>query len=292
MKTIAFFSEKGGVGKSSFTIMYASWLHYKYGVKVAVADFNQRISAYRKSEQEERLKLCKKNPGLKPFEDKNTWPIENVSYAVIRQYKSEGYATPYGFWFEAMYTRGSLRGYDVILCDFPGSMTGNEFQDVCSMKLLNLVIIPTEKDEMTLDSTFWLHTLLKSANKCNYCAFINKARTNLNNQRATYHGLAEILIKRGLPLLPDMVSNSDRMMSIDKVDNIRSTYGFPDFSRDEYGPNRDLGVENLFIDVTRELDKTKDLRDTGTADLSFVRSLKKTDDGRQLRGTPFKEYEI
>ena len=40
MKTITFFSEKGGVGKSTFSIMLASWLHHKMGVKVALADFN------------------------------------------------------------------------------------------------------------------------------------------------------------------------------------------------------------------------------------------------------------
>jgi cellulose biosynthesis protein BcsQ len=61
MKTITFFSEKGGVGKSSFSIMYASWLS-KHGIDVALADFNHRISRYRESEIRARNKFIEENP--------------------------------------------------------------------------------------------------------------------------------------------------------------------------------------------------------------------------------------
>ena len=289
MKTISFFSEKGGVGKSSFTIMYASWLHYKYGVKVALADFNKRILAYRNAEIKTRNELCKATPGLMPYDDRNAWPITDVNYTIIRMLKNEGDQSPYANWLEVECQKGKLKGFDVVICDFPGSLTGSEFIQVCGMRLLNLIVIPIEKDEMTINATFDLHKITK---EFNHCVFINKARTNFNNQRATYRKFAEILVEKGLPLLPDMVSNSDRMMSIDKVDNIRSTFGFPDFDLPEFGPAKDLGVENLFIDVTRELEKTKDLKGTGTADLSFVHSLKKKPDARQLKGTSYPEYEI
>lgn len=35
---VSFVTQKGGVGKSTFTIFAASWLHYRHGVKVAVVD--------------------------------------------------------------------------------------------------------------------------------------------------------------------------------------------------------------------------------------------------------------
>lgn len=35
---ISFATQKGGVGKSTFTVFAASWLHYKHGVNVAVVD--------------------------------------------------------------------------------------------------------------------------------------------------------------------------------------------------------------------------------------------------------------
>lgn len=289
MKTITFFSEKGGVGKSSFSIMYASWLHYKYGVKVGLADFNRRILNYRNEEIEKRKKLRIGNPDIKLFDVSKAWPIVDVNYDRTSELRKAGVQRPYAIWLEEECRSGRLAGMDVVLCDFPGSLTGFEFIQNCSMRMLNLIVIPTDKDPMVLDSTFSLHNLIK---EYNHCAFINKARTNLNNQRASYIKFAELLVKEGLPLLPDMISNSDRMMSIEKVDNIRSTFGFPDFDLPEYGASKDLGIGNLFIDVTRELAKTKDLRGTGTADLSFVERLRKVDDGRQLRGTQYKDYEI
>ena len=289
MKTITFFSEKGGVGKSSFSMMYASWLHYKYGVKVGLADFNRRILAYRNEEIEQRNLLRKNNPDIKPFNVLKTWPIVDVNYERTRELRRSGVQQPYAVWLEEQCVDGRLTGMDVVLCDFPGSLSGYEFIQNISLHMLNLIVIPTDKDPMTLDSTFKLHDMIR---KYNHCAFINKARTNLNNQRASYLKFAELLVKEGLPLLPDLISNSDRMMSIEKVDNIRSTFGFPDFDLPEYGASKDLGIGNLFIDVTRELAKTKDLRGTGTADLSFVERLRKVDDGRQLRGTQYKDYEI
>ena len=44
MKTLTFFNEKGGVGKSLHTIMYASWLQYSVGAKVAVFDLESPTS--------------------------------------------------------------------------------------------------------------------------------------------------------------------------------------------------------------------------------------------------------
>ena len=35
---IAFASQKGGVGKSTLTVLAASWLHYLHGIRVAGVD--------------------------------------------------------------------------------------------------------------------------------------------------------------------------------------------------------------------------------------------------------------
>ena len=37
---IAFASQKGGVGKSTLTVLAASWLHYLHGIRVAVVDLS------------------------------------------------------------------------------------------------------------------------------------------------------------------------------------------------------------------------------------------------------------
>ena len=94
-------------------------------------------------------------------------------------------------------------------------------------------------------------------------------------------------------VLPDMVSQSERIKKIEDVSIIRSTFEFPDWDQKCFAGNRDLGIENLFIDVTRELVKTPDILETPEADLSFIKSIEKErNDSRQLVGTSFPEYEM
>ena len=159
-----------------------------------------------------------------------------------------------------------------------------------TMNYLNLIVVPTEKDEMTLTSTLRLAKILNG--KRNYCCFVNKAQLGLKNFRGQYMKLGQKLTRLGIPMLPDMVSYSERMTSIDKPDIIRSTFGFPDFTKKEFAGLSDLGIENLFIDITKELAKTKDFNGTGNAELSFINQLQKKDDGRWFRGSSYPEYEF
>ena len=120
---------------------------------------------------------------------------------------------------------------------------------------------------------------------------MNKANL-LKNFKGKYLKLCENLVnKGGVRMLPDIVTNSDRMTTIDKVDIIRSTFGFVDFSRPEMANVSNFGIENLFIDVTKELEKTDNLPGTGKTDLTFVHTLLKENDGRFFNGSSYPEYE-
>ena len=291
MKTITFFSEKGGVGKSSFTIMYASWLFHKYGIKTAVADFNGRISSYREAEIKVRDAYIKENPGsgFQPFDVNKTWPIVNAYHADIYAYDQQGEEFPNACWFRDQVRNGKLKGYDVVICDFPGSLSGMEYLDLMQMNSIGLTVIPTDKDEMTLQSTLRLIKIL--GEDTNYCCFMNKANL-LKNFRGKCIQLCENLVNKcGVKMLPDIVTNSERMTTIDKVDIIRSTFGFVDFTRPEMANISSFGIENLFIDVTKELEKTKDIPGTEKTDLSFVHALQKENDGRYFKGSYYPQYE-
>lgn len=293
MKTITFFSEKGGVGKSSFSIMLASWLYHQCGVSVAVADFNHRIKNYRNTEIRNRNEYIKKNPGtdIKPFELSKTWPIFEAFKQDVAEIRQDGTPYPYAAWLKTRIKEEHLEDTQVLVCDFPGSLDDGSFMDLISLNLIGLTVIPTEKDEMTLSSTLKLANSLKKFNK-NYCCFINKAQVMMKNFRNGYLELGKRLTKHGVRMLPDIISYSERMMTIDKVDILRSTFGFLDFSKEEFKNINDLGLQNLFIDVTKELNKTADLPGTSATNLDFVNSLNKRDDGRSFRGSAFPEYEI
>lgn len=292
MKTISFFSEKEGSCKTSFSIMYASWLKYRYGVSVAVIDFNNRIRFYRESEIREREIFIKEHPeaGAQPLDTRTAWPIINAYTRDIEPYRGVAKEHPYATWFRNEYLNGRLKDYDIVLCDFPRNILRHEFRDLVSLRLINLIVVPMGRDRVTIDSTIRLCRSLSACGQ-NYCCFINKARLGIRNFQGMDAQLGQEMTRRGIPMLPDMIT-PERIMTIDQFIITRSTFGFPDFTKGEFGRSSDQGLENLFIDVTRELNKTKDLERSGTADISFIDELRKMDDGRMFRGSSFPEYEI
>lgn len=296
MKTITFFSEKGGVGKSTMSILYASWLSYKHGVKVAVADFNNRIQNVRDKDMK-AMKAADGNPDVKltPAFTGTPWPTVTCKPKDVAMIRKNNLPYPHFKWLDWQFSRGDLRGFDVIVCDFPGSLTGQEFTDCLLAGGLSLIVIPVEKEQMTIASTFNIIRMLEMTRMDDrYCAFINRALLDLTARKKSYMNFGPSLKDAGVKILPDFVQFSDRLQTLDRVDVLRSTLRYPDFDSPDYAGARtkDLGIENLFIDVTRELAKRPDLPGTDEAVLDFVDSLKKKDDGRQFAGSAFPHYEL
>ena len=286
---MTFFSEKGGVGKTTFNIMYASWLKYKNGVNVVVADFNERIVDLRKKEMSSKKKLGT----WEEFKDKDLWeiiqPTTIADYELIDKYnkiEDGGYVE----WTRRRIINGKLDGVDVLLLDFPGSLSGGEYTQFLVSNWLGMTVIPIDRDPMTITSAVKLHIWLDGGGH-NHMAFLNQIKTS--NSKSIYTNMKDKFEEINFRVLPDMVSQSERIKKIEDVSIIRSTFEFPDWDQKCFAGNRDLGIENLFIDVTRELVKTPDILETPEADLSFIKSIEKErNDSRQLVGTSFPEYEM
>lgn len=294
MKVISFFSEKGGVGKSSMSIFYASWLYHKHGIRTALADFNDRIASLRRDEMRARQNYIKENPGaaLDPFNEAATWPIVSETVEDQRELRLSGIKYIHSQWLYDQTHGGALSDYDVVLCDFPGDVIGGKFIENFAARYLSLVVIPVEKDPMTINSTFRLNNTIKKQDHTTVCMFINKAELGMRNYRGEYLRLGKKLTKMGLPMLPDMISNSQKIGTIDKPNNFRSTFRYPDYELDSAGRPADLGLENLFIDITRLMDASPDLENTPKADLSFINGLSKTRDGHSFSGSAFPQFEL
>lgn len=295
MKTLTFHNIKGGVGKSSFTILYASWLAYQHGLKVGVADIDSRINTYRRDEYEAK----KRNNTIDALVNVNPWVIAPVDRVAVAKYRKEmlpGYAT----WLDKEIHSGALKDCDVVLIDLPGAISGGEAIEVTAKDLIGLYVIPTDRDSITLRVTVRTKNMVREikeknpAIKCNCCAFINQIQPQQKKQ--VYTEMASILEKSGLPVLPDMIAYSERMKKIDDVDIMRSTFSYPDWTNPLYEGSKDLGLDNLFLDITRLLAKTNDIKGTAATDLSFVDAMEKKaelqDLNRQINGTQFKELEI
>lgn len=289
MKTITFFNEKGGVGKSTISIIYASWLKYRHGIKVGVADFNYRLEMFRKNE----LDMMRETMNIEDVNEKleKAWPLISYSKKDENHLRRNGALMPAAKWLETQMKKGELKDLDVIVCDFPGSYE-NGYNECMVMKYLGLVVIPIFKEKMSILCAMNTDSL-NGRYQQNTCAFINKAQANLKSMANKYLRFAEMLRDTAeLKLLPDIVLHSNRLDEIEKLDEIKTSFDYPDFNDKKYAPTHDFGLENLFIDVTRELDKCKDIPDTGKTDLSFVHGLNKNVNGMQFKGSSFPEYEI
>ncbi len=295
MKVISFYNEKGGVGKSTFSILYASWLKYQYGIKVGVADFNERLEGYRIDELNAKRKIgvpVSSEPG-------DLWPIATATYESIKKIKNKyATSTPYAMWFYQMISVGPLKGMDVVIVDFPGVMNGEQLMQMMVSRMISMMCLVIDRDVQTLRAVLRTSRMIdnfKMDEKAfKKMGFINQIQPFEPTHK--YLKIAKIMDESGLPVLPDMISSSERMKKINEPSIIRSTLSYPDWNDKAFEGGRDLGLENLFIDITRELAGARDIDNASSGVLSFVEGLKKElneqQERRQLIGSSFKKYEF
>ena len=74
-KVIAFATQKGGMGKTTLSVLVASWLHYKRGIKVAILDvdgsqlsvYNQRVREMNEYENDEEIATRLDKQDIEPY---------------------------------------------------------------------------------------------------------------------------------------------------------------------------------------------------------------------------------
>lgn len=136
---IAFASQKGGVGKSTLTVLAASWLHYLHGIRVAVVDCDYPQHSILKLSNRDKavvqssaiygrlLVSLAENKGVKPYRILCCKPSEAMS--------------EWRKWAAVAEER-----YDVVLFDLPGTV-GNEGV-LSTIVELDYLFIPMKADRI------------------------------------------------------------------------------------------------------------------------------------------------
>lgn len=142
---ISLFSQKGGVGKSTCTILLANCLHYHYKKKVALvdADFPQNSIAKRRDKE---LRLLQQNDRLKTVFDKVNQ--DRPPYPII---KTNLLSCP----TEIEKLKGE---YDYIFVDITGSINQEGIIDF--FKCINFFFIPLLQDDFSLISSMELYGII------------------------------------------------------------------------------------------------------------------------------------
>ena len=137
MRIVSFFSAKGGTGKTTFNLLFASYLKYRLGLRVLFLDFDgPEFNAYFVRQRELECYDGDKE-GL--------YPIESV--------ESEGLRVKPAMTQLATRLRGLEGQVDYVVLDFAGSFSAEDA--VCQLSLagaIDLIVIPMELDSITIAS--------------------------------------------------------------------------------------------------------------------------------------------
>lgn len=141
---IAFSTQKGGVGKSTFTALLASILHYRLGYNVAVFDCD--FPQYSLIQMRERdLKTVMQNEVLKKLAHKQFTTINKKAYPVF-QSKTVGVLEEL-----EEYIKTTAVTPDVIFLDLPGTV--NTAGILSTLANVHYIFSPITADRVVLEST-------------------------------------------------------------------------------------------------------------------------------------------
>jgi len=224
---IAFSSQKGGVGKSTFTTLVASTMHYRLGYNVAVfdADFPQHSLMKMKKRD---LAMIMQNEALKKLAYKQFTTINKKAYPIM-QHKADSV-------LEAAheFVNASSVGVDLVFFDLPGTV--NTPGILKALTGMHHIFTPIKADRFVMESTLIFTQLLQDV-------IMKKGKTSIETinlfwnqvdgrESTPLYGVYNQLIEQlGLSLMQSQIRNSTRFHKESEADSrtvFRSTILPPD----------------------------------------------------------------
>ena len=224
---IAFSSQKGGVGKSTFTTLVASTMHYRLGYNVAVfdADFPQHSLMKMK---ERDLSMVMENEALKKLAYKQFTTINKKAYPII-QHKADSV-------LEAAheFVNASAVPVDAVFFDLPGTV--NTPGILKALAGMHHIFTPITADRVVMESTLVFTQLLKDVimkKGETSIETINLFWNQVDGRESTplYEVYNKLIDQLGLSLMQSQVKNSTRFRKESEVNSkavFRSTLMPPD----------------------------------------------------------------
>ena len=240
---IAFCSQKGGIGKSTFTILAASYLHYVLGKKVAVVDCDYpQYSIYKMRERE------KEKVGQIDF-------YKRLAYVQFQQGGKKAYpvldSTPEGaIGYYNEYVEEYGEDYEIILFDLPGTV--NTDGVLSCISVLDYIFIPVIADRLVLASSlsfasFIQESFVRQAKHSLKGVYLFWNRVDLREKTDLYEKYEKVFTKFELPLLGTRIPDTKRFnkdITDTKMGLFRSTL-FPPDSRLLRGSNLNILMEEI-----------------------------------------------
>lgn len=240
---IAFASQKGGVGKSAFTVLVASILHYQKGLKVGVVDCDSpqhSIALMR----ERDIKSVMENDTLKVNLYRQHEQIQKRSYPVIKSDPEKAVEDLH------RYMEKEDAVFDVVLLDLPGTLRSEGV--IYTISAMDYIFVPLKADNIVMQSSLEFAAVLEdeliSKHNCNlkgiyfFWNMIDK-----RERKEVYESWNRVIRKADLKLLDSRIPDTKRYnREISPTQNsiFRSTL-FPPDNRQEKGSGLSELVEEI-----------------------------------------------
>jgi cellulose biosynthesis protein BcsQ len=224
---VAFSSQKGGVGKSVFTTLIASTMHYRLGYNVAVfdADFPQHSLMKMKTRD---LAMVMENEALKKLAYKQFTTINKKAYPIMQNKADSVLEAAYEFINTASVPP------DVLFFDLPGTV--NTPGILKALAGMHHIFTPITADRVVMESTLIFTQLLQDVimkKGETSIETINLFWNQVDGRESTplYDVYNQLIAQLGLSLMQSQVKNSTRFRKESEADSktvFRSTVMPPD----------------------------------------------------------------
>ncbi len=203
---VAIASQKGGVGKSVFTVLLASVLHYRKGVRVAVVDCDSpqhSIALMRERDMESVMK----NDGLKVNLYRQYERIRKPAYPVIKSDPEKAVEDLRRYMDEKGET------FDIVLFDLPGTLRSEGV--VHTVSAMDYIFVPLKADNIVMQSSLQFAKVLEeeliAKGNCNLKGI--RLFWNMVDRRGRkdlYDAWNRVIHRMGLRLLSSHIPNTLR----------------------------------------------------------------------------------
>lgn len=203
---IAFSTQKGGVGKSTFTALVASLLHYRLGYNVAAFDCD--FPQHSLSKMRERdLKTVMQNEVYKRLAHRQFTTINKKAYPIFQTKAEEALKQAQGL------VQSSRVPLDVIFFDLPGTV--NTPGVINTLAGIHYIFSPVTADRVVIESTLSFTNVLTNVIMKKTQTSIEAIRLFWNQvdgreKSQLYNVYEKVIGELGLTLMQSYVTDSKR----------------------------------------------------------------------------------
>ena len=226
MVRLSIYNEKGGVGKTTLTVLVASYLAYGRGLRVCVVDFDYPTYHLWQLRESELSILADPRSPLAAWLREN--PSEAEPYTVIRAHPGAGGVFSPREVFALERGIDPIR-YDILLYDFPGRFTPDEPVSLLAANGgLDFVGIPMDTDVQSRRSALVVADALAGEGVPLVLFWNRVSAPESRGSGVRFRRGAEPFVSRGMDVMDEAVRDV-RIISRDSSEMafVRSTLCFP-----------------------------------------------------------------